>query len=160
MKRSLNTKSHTKALRLARRHATFLELLFEQKVLTKADFAVIVDGILTVKTAPPRKAKKVECRLTSRKKRTKEPTSQSVAPQSTEEKEYETYGSVAARFVKHQRISKGWNAQTEKGYVALLDFVQEVFCYIPINATDHEMAEEIQLIAYPGLTIQAWEATN
>lgn len=35
VKESLNTKSHTKAICLARRHATLLELLFEQKVVTK-----------------------------------------------------------------------------------------------------------------------------
>jgi hypothetical protein len=61
---------------------------------------------------------------------------------SAEEKEYESYGSVAARFIKHQRISKGWNTQTEKGYAAILNIVLEVFEDIPINVIDHEMAEE------------------
>ncbi len=35
VKRSLKTKNHAKAVRLARKYATFLELLFEQKVLQK-----------------------------------------------------------------------------------------------------------------------------
>lgn len=63
VKRSLHTKSHGKALRLARRYATFLELLFEQQVVTKVDLAVIVDSFSTVKIVPPRKAKKLEYQL-------------------------------------------------------------------------------------------------
>jgi len=48
VKRSLNTKSHEKALHLAPRYTTFLELLFEQQVVTKVDLAVIVDSFLAL----------------------------------------------------------------------------------------------------------------
>ena len=144
VKRSLNTKSHGKALRLARRYATFLELLFEQQVVTKVDLAVIVDSFSTVKIAPPRKTKKIEYKLSPKKTKTAKSKSRTPAPQTANEQEFETYESVAERFVKHQRISKGWNAETEKGYVAILDIVQEIFGNIPINAIDHEMAEELR----------------
>ncbi|MGB3212131.1 MAG: DUF6538 domain-containing protein [Desulforhopalus sp.] len=143
VKRSLHTKSHGKAIRLARRHATFLELLFEQKIVTKTDLAVIIEGISTIKIAPPRKAKKIEYQLNPKKKSAK-PENQSVVTLSAEEKEYELYGSVTGRFIKHQKISKGWNTQTEKGYAAILNIVLELFGNIPINAIDHEMAEELR----------------
>ncbi|WP_163338741.1 hypothetical protein [Desulfopila sp. IMCC35008] len=67
MKRSLYTKSHGKTLHLARRYTTFLELLFEQQVVTKVFLAVIVDSFSTVKIAPPRKAKKLEYKLSPKK---------------------------------------------------------------------------------------------
>lgn len=143
VKRSLNTKSHGKALRLASRYATFLELLFEQKVVTKTDLAVIIDGISTIKNEPSRKAKRIEYQLIPTKKSAK-PENQPAVPLSAEEMEYESYGSVAARFIKHQKIIKGWYTQTEKGYTAILNIVLELFGDIPINVVDHEMAEDLR----------------
>ncbi len=96
VKRSLNTKSHGKALRLARRYATFLELLFEQQVVTKLDLAVFVDSFSTVKIAPPRKTKKLEYKLSPKKKKISKPKAKTTTHQTAEEQELETYKSAAS----------------------------------------------------------------
>ena len=50
VKRALKTKNHAKAARLARRYATFLELIFfAQNVVTKADQTAVIHAISTIK---------------------------------------------------------------------------------------------------------------
>lgn len=141
VKRSLHTKSHHQAMRLARRYAALLELLFEQQVVTKADLSGCLQEVANPSSRPFRQ------QSIASTENAQASTSVSLSSQPTPAKPSHGFpflGEVMDRFIKHQKLSNAWNQRTMEGYLAVFESVKEILGDLPIDLITYETAEQIR----------------
>lgn len=141
IKRSLHTKSHDQALRLARRYAALLELLFEQQVVTKVDLSECLQKVVSSDLKSFRPQSNAPTTRTHTKALDSTPL-QSIATRQVSNSPL--LSDVVARFIKHQTLSNAWNQRTQEGYEAVFEVILEILGDLPIDVFTYELAEQVR----------------